>query len=218
MFVKAGTINGSDMGVPYNLRMRFPEGLIRPLIWCARATALALAMGLACVPPQEETFPLEEPTDLTVVIGGIADTRPYFGTLKMDDGSDEGEFLLATCGCGDWRVLVKHADGAQAQTGVKFFSDGEYSTAGKVTFYGTKDGNAVRGIVDQDAGSASGRTDALDRLVSFKGTRGDAHSQAVQACVLCHIGDDPIWPQPAGHPVYVAGQTDCFSCHSINIE
>jgi hypothetical protein len=181
--------------------------------------ALLTCLGLTCIPPDPSApLTLDEPTDMQVVIGGIADTRPYFGKLKTQEGLEEGDFLLATCGCGDWRVLISPTGKPQTQVPVRFFAPGPYSTSGPVTFYGIESGNRTRGTVDQDGGLASGLIEVPDALHGYSGERGEAHAQSIQACVMCHIGEKPIWPQPAGHPVYVPGQTDCFACHTVVIE
>ena len=72
------------------------------------------------------------PTGLSPVVGGIADHRPYFGKFKAAPDNSEGDFLLATCGCGDWRVLMSTADGKQWQFPVRFYSTGDYQLTGDV--------------------------------------------------------------------------------------
>jgi hypothetical protein len=161
---------------------------------------------------------IEEPSDKQIVLGGIADTRPYFGKLRTTEGIDEGDFLLATCGCGDWRVLITRADGAQSQVAVRFYSEGDYSPSGPVTFFGADETTRTLGTVDQDAGTAAGDIEALALRHAYSGHRGQAHAQEIQACTMCHIGANPIWPQPPGHPPYIPNQTDCFTCHTITIE
>lgn len=172
---------------------------------------------LACIPPQPTPVGLNEPLDLQVVVGGISNTQPFFGRLRTVDGA-EGDFLLATCGCGDWRVLITRGDGARAQVAVRFYSDGEYVPSGSVTFYGADEATRTRGTVDQDAGTAVGSIEAFAEVSAISGMRGEAHAQAIQACVMCHVGGDPIWPQPPGHTPYVMSETDCFACHTIRIE
>ena len=160
------------------------------------------------------------PAEKDIVIGGISNLQPFFGTLQClpESKTDNGVFLLASCGCGDWRVRISPAGKPQTQLPVRFYTSGPYSTTGPVTFYGIESGNRARGTVDQDGGIAAGHIEVTDLLHAYSGERGDAHSQAIQACVMCHIGENPIWPQPAGHPVYVPGQTDCFSCHTVVIQ
>ncbi len=63
---------------------------------------------------------LTPPMGLSPVVGGIADLRPYFGKFKGALDNSEGDFLLATCGCGHWRVLMSTPDGKQWQFPVRF--------------------------------------------------------------------------------------------------
>jgi len=163
-------------------------------------------------------IPLTEPEGNTVV-GGIADVRPYFGrTVRPLTSEEAGDFLLATCGCGEWRVLLQNDDGTQYQFPVSFFANGDYSLSKPVTVFGSEEDKVALGEVDQEAGVVSGNVDLNRERLRFSAERGDSHALEIQACVLCHVGDNPIWPRPPTHPVYVPGVTDCFSCHTITIE
>lgn len=180
-----------------------------------RAWVLLVTLLLAC-----NTFPLllGPPDGTSVVTGGISDTRPYFGKMYCPGGTEVGDFMLATCGCGDWRVLLSPSDGSpQRQWPVQFYSTGDYQATGDVAVFGEDGTNAARGTVDQTLGATSGQLQTGLGFRNFSATRGDAHSLEIQACVLCHIGDNPIWPRPEDHPTYVPGVTDCFECHEVVI-
>ena len=159
---------------------------------------------------------------MTRVQGGITDARPYFGTMSSVawNGAEQpaGDFMLATCGCGDWRVLLTEADGSQTQFPVSFYTDGPYVPTGSVTVFGREGENAARGTLDQDAGSLTGDLELSQNRRQFTAQRGEAHGSDVQACVKCHIGENPIFPQPPGHIPYVPGVTNCFECHTLNIQ
>jgi hypothetical protein len=180
---------------------------------------LGLAAAAGCI-----TIPMPfiiAPQGLTVVPGGITDTRPYFGKLASADAPDQeqGDFLLASCGCGDWRVLMRPADGSpQTQFPVQFYAAGEYVETGDVTVYGTVDGgDALFGTVNQDAGLFDGRAQTGARRELISASRSAAHDLEVTACQLCHIGDDPIWPLPESHPKnYLTNPNVCFDCHTVN--
>ncbi len=158
------------------------------------------------------------PDALTRVPGGIIDARPYFGNLRIANNDPSAEFLLATCGCGDWRILITDSDGAQRQFPVDFYTEGEYSPEGSVTVFGRDGDVAALGTLDQHTGQTNGDVETGLLFRRFAATRGEAHTQEVSACVKCHIGEDPIFPQPEGHPVYEPGVTDCFRCHTVTIE
>lgn len=181
-----------------------------------KAWLLTLTLFLACQAAPSFILP---PEDMTVIPGGISDVRPFFGKMFDSQRREVGDFLLATCGCGDWRVLLSFIDGSpQRQFPVRFYAAGPYTPTGSVTVYGAETDQAADGIVDQDAGQTEGRLALGFMQRTFLATRGDAHAQEVEACVLCHIGENPIWPQPPNHPTYVPGVTDCFMCHTVTIE
>lgn len=161
---------------------------------------------------------LAPPIDGTPVPGGIADTRPMFGKTRAADGAAIGDFLLATCGCGDWRILIQDADGRQAQCAVRFFAAGAYVSEGPIAFYGEEGALRVAGTVDQTSGLATGDVDVDIFRRGFDAQRGEAHTDEIESCLLCHIGEDPIYPQPDSHPPYVEGVTDCFDCHTVVID
>ena len=172
--------------------------------------------------------PLMLPSGLSPVVGGIADQRPYFGKFKAAPDNFEGDFLLATCGCGDWRVLMSTADGKQWQFPVHFYSTGDYQPTGDVTVFGQTDTEALFGTVHQDAGLTDGLSDHNTIPLTFSATRGETHSNAASPCVKCHIADNPIWPQPPNHPSRCAGGVttgcftvdppNCLSCHTVVIK
>lgn len=153
------------------------------------------------------------------VTGGIADARPMFGkAIRPLDSVEVGAFMLATCGCGDWRMLLQKTDGTQYQLPVDFYADGEYIRSGPVAVFGQEESKAALGQVDQDTGIVAGDLDIDGERLQFSAQRGESHSLEIQACVMCHIGENPIWPRPPTHPAYVPGVTDCFSCHTITIK
>lgn len=161
--------------------------------------------------------PLSLPDGLSRVSGGVADARPFFG--KSFDAADQemGQFLLATCGCGDWRVLLKDSNGDQRQFAVSFYDTGEYDPMGEVTFFGREGDVGALGTVDQATGATSGQVDLPVFRRRFSAERRETHSNDIEACILCHIGDDPIYPQPETHPAYVEGVTNCLECHTVVI-
>jgi hypothetical protein len=185
------------------------------------------------------TAPLTLPTGLSPVVGGIADQRPYYGKFKAAPDNSEGDFLLAACGCGDWRVLMSTADGKQWQFPVRFYSTGDYQPTGDVKVFGQTDTEALLGTVHQDTEAllgtvhqdtrlADGLSDHNTIALKFSATRGETHTNDASACVKCHIGDNPISPQPLDHPSRCAGgvSTGCFtvdppnclSCHTVVIK
>ncbi|HUN82682.1 MAG TPA: hypothetical protein VMV81_14350, partial [Phycisphaerae bacterium] len=160
--------------------------------------------------------PAGPPTDMTVVTGGISDVRPFFGTTTGPDGTANADFLLATCGCGYWRILIQNTDGSQVQFPINFYTDNTYVPTGSVTVFGRDENGAALGSLDQDGGTVGGRVELSKLPRQFSAVRGDAHSQEVKACVMCHVGDNPIYPRPANHPVQ--GVSDCFQCHNVVIK
>lgn len=179
---------------------------------------VTLAVSVLACNAFPAVIPMDAPADMKIVIGGIADVRPFFGQTSKADGTYAGDFLLATCGCGDWRILLSDPDGSQAQFPVNFYSADTYSPSGLVTLFGRVDTNAALGAIDQNAGALTGDLEHNLNYRKFSATRGEAHTQEIKACVMCHIGDNPIWPRPPTHPVYVSGVTDCFTCHTVNIK
>ncbi len=180
-------------------------------------SAAALLIGCNIFPA---SFILPPDPSLITVVGGISNTDPFFGTFKLANAPDVqmGEFLLASCGCGDWRVLFRPSDGSpQTQFPVRFYTAGEYSPAGTVAFHGLEDYYAAAGTVDQDGGGCDGKAElALSRYL-MNAQRASAHNQAVEACGLCHIGEDSIFPLPPTHPQkYKTDPHICFECHSVN--
>lgn len=169
-------------------------------------------------------IPILPPDGKIPVIGGISNTQPFLGTYKPAglnlSGAPGGTFLLASCGCGDWRVLFKPDDGsAQEQFAVHFFSDGAYLPDTPVTVFGKNEttSRTIGGTVNQASGAFTGRAENLLRFQSISATRGNAHNLAVEACGLCHIGEDSIYPLPPTHPdKYKTNPLVCFDCHTVN--
>jgi hypothetical protein len=174
------------------------------------------------------TVSLTLPTGLSPIVGGIADQRPYFGKFKSASDNSEGDFLLATCGCGDWRVFMSTADGKQWQFPVRFYSIGDYQPTGDVTVLGQTDMEALLGTIHQDAGLAEGLSDYNTIVLKFSATRHETHNNEASSCVKCHIGDNPIRPQSLDHPPLCAADvtTGCFTvdppnclrCHTVVIK
>jgi hypothetical protein len=191
-----------DVGIQRSLR-----------VGCVALIALPLACDVIPL-----IAPIALPANLRVVPGGIADTRPRFGRTTDAAGGERGSFLLATCGCGDWRMLIRDPDGRPSQFPVHFYSSGEYQPTGDVIVFGREGELAALGTVNQDAGVTAGDLDISGARRRFDADRRETHEDNIEACVLCHIGDDPIWPQPASHIPYVEGRTDCLDCHEIVID
>lgn len=162
--------------------------------------------------------PLALPDGLSRVSGGMADNRPYFGK-SFDAGNGElGQFVLATCGCGDWRVLLKDSNGDQRQFAVSFYDTGTYDPDGEVTFFGREGDLAALGTMHQGDGAAAGQIDLPVFRRTFSADRRATHTNDIEACILCHIGENPIYPQPDTHIEYVPGVTNCLECHEVVIE
>ncbi|HKQ47214.1 MAG TPA: hypothetical protein VJZ71_03985 [Phycisphaerae bacterium] len=161
------------------------------------------------------------PAHMTPVVGGISNTRPFLGNFKIA-GADasSGTFLLASCGCGDWRALFKPDDGSpQTQMVVLFYSNGAYTPTGEITVYGHDEatGRIVSGSADQDTGLFIGKSQTTVTLEDIAAQRGDAHDLSVVACGMCHIGDDAIYPLPPYHPdKYKTNPLVCLECHSVD--
>jgi len=172
--------------------------------------------------------PLTLPTGLSLVVDGIADQRPYFGKFKAAPNNSGGDFLLASCGCGNWRVLMSTADGKQWQFAVRFYSTADYQPTGDVTVFGQTDTEALRGTIHQDAGLTEGLSNHNTIALRFLATRGETHTNVASGCVKCHIGDNPIRPQAPDHPPRCAGGVttrcftvdppNCLSCHTVAIK
>jgi hypothetical protein len=155
---------------------------------------------------------------MSPVVDGIADQRPYFGKFEATLDNSEGDFLLAACGCGDWRVLMWTADGKQWQFPVRFYSAGDYQPIGDVTVFGQTDTDTLLGTVHQDTGLAEGLSDHNSIGLKFSATRRETHANDPSACVKCHVGDNPVSPLPPDHPSRCANgmTTGCFSVDPPN--
>lgn len=180
--------------------------------WLAAVCMVPACDGLSFLAP------LELPEGLSRVSGGVADQRPYFGTSRDALGGELGKFVLATCGCGDWRVLLQDTTGEQRQFAVSFYDTGEYDPNGEVTFFGRDGDMAALGTVQQGDGTTAGDVDLPVFRRTFTATRRETHTNDIEACILCHIGDDPIYPQPETHVPYEPGVTNCLECHEVVIE
>lgn len=164
--------------------------------------------------------------DEQIVPGGITNLEPYFGKYKRyEDDEEVGDFLLGSCGCGDWRVLFRDANGDQTQFPVGFYTAGEYQPTGEILAFGEPDDatDAFSGMVNQDTGelTATARVGSLESGITAARTDIHAGGGTVQACIMCHIGDDPIYPLDDTHPGNArraeAGRDDvCLECHSAN--
>src|SRR5512136_3078249 len=109
-------MDGMSLGQA-NYGLNWPE-LRRPLL-------LILILLVGCSPVRYSTVRtalLTLPTGLAPVVGWIAGRRPYFGKFKAAPNNSEGDFLLAGCACGEWRVFFSAADGEQWQFPVRFYS------------------------------------------------------------------------------------------------
>lgn len=183
-----------------------------------RSWWLALLCGFVGCESLAFLSPLTLPDGLSTIPGGVADGRPYFGKSYDGFNTEKGLFVLATCGCGDWRVLVKDDDGSQVQFPIRFYTSGPYDPAGEVTFFGEEEGMAALGTVDQNTGATTGSVDLQLFRRRFTAERRETHTNDIEACIICHIGTDPIYPQPETHPPYVEGVTNCLQCHEVVIE
>lgn len=155
----------------------------------------------------------------TAIVGGIADDRPYFGALKMPPGFDVWKFMLATCGCGNWRVLMSTRDGGQRwQFPVQLFtSRAPYDLSEDVAVFGHDGEDPVSGTLSQSSGRFSGVARRGIGRFAFDSRCAENHANDASACVKCHIGDDPICPQPNGHPHFELDPPNCLTCHQVGI-
>ncbi len=188
-----------------------------------------LTVGCTVLPgvplPPGETIVIPDnislPADMTIVPGGIGDTRPYYGRFKTKDSAEQevGDFLLASCGCGEWRALASPDDGSpDGSLVVSFYTTGDYVPTGQVVVYGEEEDKALRGIVDQDTGETEGRLQLGANQMLYTATRGEQHTDSAKACVMCHVGEDPVWPMPDTHTTdHQLDPPNCLiSCHEVN--
>ncbi len=163
--------------------------------------------------------PKEAPVNKQPVIGGLPDQRPYFGKVERMIDGQTGDFLLATCSCGEWRTLVQMSDGSQWQFPVVFYTDSGFADATTdVEVFGREDDKAMLGLIQASDGHLTGDSEKSSLNFRVDAFRGDAHTNDITACIRCHIGDDPIFPRPPTHPPYVPGVTNCLTCHPVNID
>lgn len=177
--------------------------------------------GAACVLVWSCGMPptIQAPAGEAVVAGGITDQRPYFGQLKGSGADDSTQFVLATCGCGEWKALVSEDNGGkQLEFDVRFYSAAPYVETGAVNVYGQENDNGLTGTVDQDSGAASGNIKLGTLFAQFSAQRGTNHQDQAQACILCHTGDKPISPLAASHPAYQTAPANCLDCHQVVVE
>jgi hypothetical protein len=157
------------------------------------------------------------PDGLSQIIGGLSDARPYYGRVSPADLPDQpvGDFLLASCGCGEWRALVTLDDASpRASLIARFYTPADDTQSVVVTVHGDDGTNALRGVVESDKGESSGRVAIGASQLSFQATRGESHTDSADTCVLCHIGDDTIWPLPETHTTQVLiDPPNCLDCH-----
>lgn len=184
----------------------------RTLTWCAITLSL---IGCTAVPG---LFTL--PAELQPVLGGPSNVQPYLGRLKAMDaaGTEIGDFLLASCGCGDWRAVMNYDDGTlRHQFKVRFYSEGDYTPDEPITVFTQEELVGLMGTVDQSGGTAGGEIVFGRTRLAFDSARGDNHNATAQACEYCHVGNDPIFPLPDTHPKrYLEERNICLECHSAN--
>ena len=161
---------------------------------------------------------MSPPTNLTAVIGGITDQRPFFGKVGWPVAVDGSELVLATCGCGEWKAFVKqNTDADPIEFDLQFFTSGDYAPTGTVSVYGLENDNGLSGTVDQDSGAVSGNLAVGPFKTFFAAQRGDKHEDQVEACALCHTGPTPIFALPSSHPAYQLSPANCLDCHQVVI-
>ncbi len=160
------------------------------------------------------------PEALSPVLGGPSNVQPYLGRLKANDasGAEIGDFLLASCGCGDWRAVMNYDDGTlRHQFKVQFYCEGEYTTDKPITVFTQEELVGLLGTVDQPGGAAAGEIVFGRTRLGFDASRGTNHDATAEACEYCHVGNDPIFPLPESHPKrYLEERNICLECHSAN--
>lgn len=200
---------------------------MRPLLIVTGFVAVLVVAGCPSDPNgngnNNGPFSLDVPSaEKQIVPGGLTDTRPFFGTLKTADDAETpmGDFLLASCGCGDWRVLFVRDDGTKVQFPVSFYVAGQYTGTGVVDVYGVDGANGFSGSLDQDGGTLAGKglnADLQSFIDAARGSSTDPRDVEVEACGWCHIGEDSVFPLPPTHPDrYKSDPTVCLECHSVN--
>ena len=186
-----------------------------------RFAPLLFSVVLVAGCPGAAQFMITTPSaDQKIVTGGISNLQPYLGNFKQfGSNTSQGDFLLGSCGCGDWRVLFRDKNGQQVQFPVAFYTAGDYSPTGKILVYGVSGDNEFSGMADQTNGKLTADSMVNGGQSSISAERTDIHGTGgtVTACIMCHVGDDPIYPLPDTHPQqYKQDPTICLECHSAN--
>ena len=170
---------------------------------------------IGCGAPPVANVPSAE---APLILVGLDQTRPYFGQLKGVDSPDRelGDVMLAFCGCKCWRVMMSRDDGAvRTQVLVHFNPQAGRESTDTAIMQGGDDGIILNGTVDQVTGSAEGRVLIGPYAMVFSAGRSEQPTHQVQACMVCHVDDEPLRPLPAGHPKYETGPPDCLTCHPL---
>jgi hypothetical protein len=181
-----------------------------------RHVALALlAVIVGCASSPTVNAP---PGGATLTSAGLDETRPYVGRLKDPSSPDRdlGDFVLAYCGCSCWRVMISRADGTvRTQLLVHFSPQGTSESTAEVVVQGEAEGSIVTGTVNQNTGLAKGRALIGPYAMIFAADRNQERMDQSDTCIMCHLGEEPIWPLPSEHPEYQVAPPDCLSCHPL---
>jgi len=163
--------------------------------------------------------PKDPPANQKVVIGGLPNQGPFFGKIeRMIDGKT-GDFLLATCGCGEWRALFQLEDGSQWQLPVNFYTEtGLADLTSDSQVYGREEDRALLGLIQELDGHLTANTERGMLNYRVDAYRGPTHTNDANTCVRCHVGDDPVFPQPPNHPAFQLDPPNCLMCHTVEIE
>ncbi len=184
------------------------------------AALLLVLFAVGCGGAPDPTVPAQTSPQM---LGGLSDARPFFGRVSkaISPSQEVGDFALASCGCGSWRAVVLSDDGHEhTQVDVQFrTADGTevLTPSSTVVFSGERSGIAIEGTVNQASGTATGRMRIVQDELVFSAVRSEAHTARTSTCLMCHTGDDPLWPLPSWHPVYQKNPPNCLICHPVGM-
>jgi len=163
--------------------------------------------------------PKEPPANEKVVIGGHPNQSPFFGKIERLIDGQTGDFLLATCGCGEWRALFQMTDGSQWQLPVNFYTQtGMADLNSDAKVYGREEDRALMGFIQSLDGHLTADTERSMLNYRVDAYRGPTHSDDATTCVRCHVGSNAVFPQPPTHPAFQLDPPNCLSCHTVVIE
>ena len=148
----------------------------------------------------------------------IDEKLPFVGSLREFGSAkqEEGQFVLAYCGCTCWRALITRADGTlRRQVLVHFKPESAEDAASTLIMEGEAEAALVTGVVDQNAGVTDGRALIGPYAMIFEADRNQEAISQTDTCVMCHFGEQPVWTLPSYHPDYELEPPNCLGCHPL---